>query len=280
MAFQSLPQLVDGQFLSASYLNTLGDNVAHLYGAAHARNMPFQGFSDALRGDMDASDCLWYFRMRAGLNYLHYEISVGADMDYLRIKVDDFSANTTLFANETPGATHSFVGTAGTSALVADRWYRMWVELDFITGESDILVKMLVLADNPTFGARTPSAYTTPVNWSAGAPVPAANINRYKTGLDAAHELIGGVRVLQPVRQNNTEDRGYFLWHQYRWLVYIGDGTINGPNGVAEDIALTGDGGNMVVYDLANVEWLSAGQLYEIEGCTVAMEDDLPTTNS
>src|SRR5690606_17500004 len=124
-----------------------------------------------------------------------------------------------------------------------------------------------------SFGTSTASAYSAPPTWVRGETVSAADINLYKTALDAAHGLLGDDQFNFAVRQNNTEDRGFFFQNRYRWLHYQGDGEIVDPSGTGETVTISGDGTNIVAYDLFNVSWLTQGVRYEVKDCVFACED-------
>jgi len=273
MAFQYLPDRVTGDILSASYLNALTQNTEYLYGAAKGRNFPFQGYSH-VDFTIDASKVYWYIRHRRF--YLYYKMAVDADLDYIRIKVSDGTTTTTLFANETPGSTHTFEAFIDVSNLTAGLWYKIWVEADWMSGDNQLVVSRLVEVGTSSFTTATEPSYAVPPQWFRGDTVSAANMNLYKTALDACHALLGDERMTIATRQNNSEDRGYFFVNRHRWLHFIGTGQLRDVDDNEAAVVLTGDGTNVQVYDLLTIDWLVPGLLYRVDTCLIAAEDYEP----
>lgn len=116
-------------------------------------------------------------------------------------------------------------------------------------------------------------AYTVPPQWAHGDYPTAANVNKFKTALDAVHDIVGDVQLNYPCITNLTVDKGYYFVHQYRWLHYRGDGEITDPAGAGDTVTISGDGNNFLVYDLLQVDWIYPGKLYEVKDVTMAAED-------
>lgn len=82
MPFTAIPTKADGDILTASYLNTLSDDVEFLHSVANGANAPFnsnRGTDDTY----DRTNAEWYIRHR--LQYLHGKInSYGGPWEYAR----------------------------------------------------------------------------------------------------------------------------------------------------------------------------------------------------
>lgn len=116
-------------------------------------------------------------------------------------------------------------------------------------------------------------AYVVPKEWQHGDYPTAAEMNKYKDGMDATHALTGDVKIHPAVLKNLTVDKGYFFVHRHRWLIYRGDGEIVDPAGVGETVTIAGDGNAWLTYDLPQVTWLIPGKLYEVKDVVACFED-------
>lgn len=272
MSYTPLANRQNGQLLGAGYLNSLSRNAAWLYGAANAANMPFQGYRNSSVSEIDDTDVQWLLRHR--LRYLHYRVSVGAALDHIRLCAKREITTHVLYEDTSPVG-HSFNGVVdlNATALALGSWYRFWWEIKFDSGLSGITVHALAECDASTLGTSSAGSYAAPQQWARGDSVSAANLNKYKGALDAARGLLGDERFVWAVRQNNTEDRGYFFNNTWRWLHYIGTGNIVDAADVGEDVTLTGDGLTVQTYDLQGVDWLTPGMLYEVKDVMFAVED-------
>lgn len=275
MPFQYLSERLDGQILSAGYLNALSENIDYVYAAATMRNMPFQGYANLVIGTVNVNTVRWYFRWRTGFNYLHYLISAQGSLDYLRIKVQTSGSSVvTLFADGTPpGGPQTFSGVVDSSMLLDGHWYGLWVEADFLDEDNTIRIDRLIFSDSNSFGTQSSANYTAPPIWARGDTVSASDINKYKTALDAAHALLGNERILMPVRRNNTQDRGFQMIHRWRWLHYVGSGELVDVQNGNNNIALSGSSTARRVYDLWTADWMYPGLRYVVKDVDFAVED-------
>lgn len=273
MSYTPLANCYDGQLLGAGYLNSLSRNAAWLYGAANAANMPFQGYRNTSIAEMDDTTVQWLLRRR--LRYLHFRVSVGAALDHIRLCAKREVTTHVLYEDTSPGATQTFNGVVDmdATALSVGGWYRFWWEIKFDSGSHLIAIRALAESDKNSLGTSSSGSYVVPQQWARGDTVSAANLNKYKGALDAAHGLLGDDRFVWAVRQNNTEDRGYFLNNTWRWLHYVGTGNIVDAADVGEDVTLTGSGLTVQTYDLQSVDWLTPGMLYEVKDAMFAVED-------
>jgi hypothetical protein len=80
MPYTSLATLVDGQILSASWLNGLSANQAFMFGVANVPNVPFNSYTATT---LNNTTMVWYIRHR--LSYLHWQIKSDAAFDYARV---------------------------------------------------------------------------------------------------------------------------------------------------------------------------------------------------
>jgi len=280
MTFEKLADRVDDELLTATCLNALSQNVEHAFGMTQGMNVGFQTYVGDV-SDLTGSDVIWMIRHK--LDYFHYNIVVDADLDDIYIKallVDNSGSTITLYSNASPGSTHTFSGYVDVSSLLsASNWYKVWVEIDYSDGETHATyVYDLYESDATSLGTSTESSYAAPQRWSHGDTVSAANMNKYKTALDAAYSRSGDEQYIQLVRQNNTPDGasgyrgGYFFVHRQRWLHFVGDQVeIVDPilgNDTQEETTSP--------VDLYTVDWLAEGMLYEVKDCVFCTEDSDP----
>ena len=274
MPFQELAPRTSGQILGASYLNALSENVEWVFGAAQAVNMPFQGWR-ADDDDITATEAAWYVRHR--LRYLHYSVDVNDPLDgiHLKASLPDGTGTVTLWEDNSPDAGdqnfQTYTDTDGD--LTVGTWYKVWWELGFVGGNNGIWINYMAECDATAFDTETNAGYGVPPTWARGDTVSHTEMNAYKTALDAARTQTGDVQWNVLVMRNNTQDRGYFLLHRQRYLHHIGNGELLDPSGAGDAVALTGDGANVVAYDLLNVSWLAEGMLYEVKDVTFCCED-------
>jgi len=124
--------------------------------------------------------------------------------------------------------------------------------------------------------------YSVPPRFAhGGTNVSAANFNIFSDDLNALfvslvsfHPAIGKAELpptpavlVKPVVFVNV----------WRWLWYqsiTGEtATIEDPSGVGASVNLPDSDSAMVVYDLANVAWLTQGMVYQVIGCQFSGED-------
>jgi hypothetical protein len=116
-------------------------------------------------------------------------------------------------------------------------------------------------------------AYAVPNEWAHGDYPTAAQMNKYKTGLDEIYTLTDDLKIHPAVLVNLTTDKGYYFVHRHNWLIYRGDGEIVDPLGAGETVTITGSGANWLAYELGQVEWLTSGKLYEVKDVVACFED-------
>lgn len=117
-------------------------------------------------------------------------------------------------------------------------------------------------------------AYAVPEQWTQGEYPTAAKITKYKDGLDAIHDLLGDAQINPCVTKRTGTVQGYYLVHRQRWLLYRNAGTIEDPSGVGADVSLSAaDDGGWTSYDLAQIDWLYPGKLYQVQGVLACFED-------
>lgn len=117
-------------------------------------------------------------------------------------------------------------------------------------------------------------SYTPPKVWQHGDYPTAADLNKYKAGLDAVNVALGDYTINPAVAVRIGNVQGYYLIHRHRWLIYLGGGRIEDPSGVGETVTLTaGGGGNWASYDLSQIEWMVPGRLYQVEAVQCVFED-------
>jgi len=276
MTYETLADRVDDELLTATYLSALSRNTAHVYGMARQPNMAFQGYQGSIT-TMSKTTCTWLYRHYN--DYLHYNIAVGDDITYLRIKaclVDD-TGTVTLYSNADPGATHSFDTYVDVSSnLTPGNWYKVWVELTYDdAGSHSTYVYLLAESDATSLGTSTASSYSAPEEWTDHEAVTHTKMNTYKTALDAAHSIAGDEKCVLLTRANNTSDGaggyrgGFWFVHRFRWLHFVGTQVeIVDPNGTFDAVEETDS-----PVDLYSVDWLADGAIYEVKDCIYCVED-------
>jgi hypothetical protein len=117
-------------------------------------------------------------------------------------------------------------------------------------------------------------AYAVPFQWAHGDYPTAARLNLYKDGLDAIYGGLGDYNTNRAVAVRIGNVQGYYFIHRLRWLLHLGGGRIEDPNGVGETVTLTaGEGGNWASYDLSQVDWMVPGKLYQVQAVACCLED-------
>lgn len=123
--------------------------------------------------------------------------------------------------------------------------------------------------------------YVLPPRFSHGDYPTAAQINKYKDGLDHIHSLVGDVDYEYPIV--NRQDEGdladgelhsHWFVNCYRYLIYRSAGSIHDPGNVFDTVSLEDTGGFFRAYDLTQIEWVIPGKMYEVQGVTEAYESE------
>lgn len=116
-------------------------------------------------------------------------------------------------------------------------------------------------------------AYSAPHRFSHGEYPTAANINKYKDGLDDLYARLGSYYINPFITFRKNGIQSFWIVHNQRWLLWRGTGWIEDPSGIESNITLTGDSAQWFAYDLSQVEWLIMGKLYQIQNVDVCFED-------
>ena len=119
MTWTSPPTFVDGSVASATQLNILSDDLAHLYGVAAAPNAPFQSVVLTNSGNTT-------YHIRYRYRYLHYKYIISADPgDDVKIRVN----GTVVFSDgvASQGTYAGYVDLNGLG-LTTGSWYPLLFE--------------------------------------------------------------------------------------------------------------------------------------------------------
>lgn len=92
----------------------------------------------------------------------------------------------------------------------------------------------------------------------------------YSDDLNDLYDRTGGQLFNWPTASVGSAADQY-LRHQYRWLVYDDNGTIEDPTAVGATVTLD-DPGGIAFYDLNTVEWLTPGMIYRLTLFDFVME--------
>ena len=118
-------------------------------------------------------------------------------------------------------------------------------------------------------------AYSTPTRFSHGdQTVSAANFNVFSDDLTVLKAALVGENWAVGDTATGVALSFVNLW---RWLWYKARPSttvvLSDPSGTGSDVTLGSDSSQMVAYDLANVSWLTPGQVYIVTGAQFAAED-------
>lgn len=115
--------------------------------------------------------------------------------------------------------------------------------------------------------------YTPPPRFAHGDEPTAAQLNTLSDNQAYLSGVLGGIQPAVPAVGGKT----LAMVHVWRWLHYwTTDETtaqIGDPSGAGEPVSLADSGGAWAVYDLAQVSWLSQGQVYTVTGVDYVAED-------
>jgi len=224
---------------------------------------------------MSMADAGWMIRHR--YTYLHYKVVVTEPLDHFRLKATGPGGTTNLIVNDSPGTTETFQGALDVSGLLTlGAWYGLYFEIDFegTTTAANIFIQRLWESDATSVEpAPAAGAYAVPPEWEQNYTVSAADMNKYKSALDAARSQVSDQAFNLAVRRNDTQDRGFWFVHRHRWLHHVGDGEIVDPSGAGEAVEISGVEGQFSVFDLYSVPWLTEGTLYNVKDANYAVED-------
>ena len=122
-------------------------------------------------------------------------------------------------------------------------------------------------------------AYEVPPVWSHGDVPTAALMNTYSNGQNAIDALldISDKNVTSPVFDGDEDDAIWIFTHLNRYLIYDDECTVyqwgNADNITSLEEPPVGEVG---VYDLDTISWLTYGMVYAVEGTAWAIEDYEP----
>lgn len=107
--------------------------------------------------------------------------------------------------------------------------------------------------------------------WAHGDKPTAAQVNEYKTVLDAANTALSGGTIQLPAM--HVSEAVFGIVHCYRYLHFGSQGALVDPTGVQDDVGLSDGGAGHGVLDLDSMGWLGYGRRYEVTGVTWCQED-------
>ena len=107
--------------------------------------------------------------------------------------------------------------------------------------------------------------------WAHGDKPTAAQINEYKTVLDAAYAALEGGNW--QLAAEHMSEAAFGLVHCYRYLHFGSTGTLSDIQRVYPDVSLSEDSSGHGVLDLDSLGWLNYGRPYEVTGVTWCQED-------
>lgn len=115
--------------------------------------------------------------------------------------------------------------------------------------------------------------YTPPARFSHGDYPTAANINTFKTGLDAIHDVAGDIAINPAVLHRGITVHSYVIVHKYRWLLHLGGGRIDDPFEGEDSVTFDGESDEWRTFDLTQIEWMTLGRVYQVEALVACIED-------
>jgi hypothetical protein len=115
-------------------------------------------------------------------------------------------------------------------------------------------------------------SYTIPRQWSHGDAPTAADMQKYSDGLTFLNAIIRPLNFATPF-STMEEAQQTWLVHAKRYLIYASTGRIIDPAGIGADVDLSSDN-DINTYDLDEIDWLTSGKLYQVNGCSCALEDE------
>ena len=125
-------------------------------------------------------------------------------------------------------------------------------------------------------------AYSAPDQWSHGQTVNAAAMNKYSDSLNFLYDNRGGYIYAACMNYEFYDgtvnvDSEMFMVHQHRYLVFQEFTASAGieivdPAGVGTTESVSGNGTNLVIFDLDSVDWMVPGKLYELKDAMFGVE--------
>ena len=111
--------------------------------------------------------------------------------------------------------------------------------------------------------------------WAHGDYPTAAQMNEYKTVLDAAKAALnaGSPALPMQVAAEHASSGEFWVWHAYRYLHYGSNGALVDQDGVYPDVSLSEDENELGCLDLQSLGWLAYGRVYKVTGVTWCQED-------
>lgn len=136
MPYTTIPTLSDGNILSASYLNLLGDNSNYLGSLGGLPNVAFQQWRTSSAGSM-------YYHIRHRHRYLKAYYETTGTCDFIKI-----TYNGTLIKNDgTPDASETYSIDLNNTGIITPtptvgQWYEIQVETAF-DGAGELKFKLM-----------------------------------------------------------------------------------------------------------------------------------------
>ncbi len=124
-------------------------------------------------------------------------------------------------------------------------------------------------------------AYQVPPAWSHGDVPTAAKMNTYSNGQSATKALldVSDKNVTSPVFDGDEDDAIWVFTHLNRYLIYDDECDVYEYGGISNSnrTSLTEPPeGEIGIYDLDAIGWLTYGMRYVVEGTAWAIEDYEP----
>lgn len=107
--------------------------------------------------------------------------------------------------------------------------------------------------------------------WVHGDKPTAAQINAFKTDLDAAHTALGD--YAWNVGCKTVSESVFHFVHARRYLHFGSSGALVDVFGNYDDVSLSSGADGWGTLDLDTVSWLSYGTFYKVTGVSWAIED-------
>lgn len=146
MAYQTNPTFSDGNVLSASQLNILGDNIAFLHSIVSGVNQPFTGQTMTGSGDSRS-----YTFRRQG-RYLHFQCTnVTNDIDEFYIRIEGTREFSDASNHSGPYVYSDVIDlTTTTAAPAVGDFYEVHAEIVFLSGPNELSIDYFIESDSAT----------------------------------------------------------------------------------------------------------------------------------
>ena len=125
MSYTTIPNLADGQVLTASWLNLLADNANFLNSLGGIPNLAFSHVATSTGQSL-------YWHMRHRHRYLYVLVSFVNNADYFNVKYN----GSTVYTNGDPSGTPTIKIDLNPLSLTVGNWYVVQVDCGFVGGSS------------------------------------------------------------------------------------------------------------------------------------------------